>query len=107
MLLTLLPLHRLPADVAAAKTFRPSDAIHRLISAALRLGDGFAGGADVQHAPAIGENPAVLRHRAGVEDLDALDLGGFIQSLDARALPVIARIPFGRHHYRKRRIAEP
>src|SRR4051812_2195804 len=31
-----LPLHRLPADVAAAEAFGPVDAIHRLISAALR-----------------------------------------------------------------------
>ncbi len=81
-----LPFHRLPADVAAAEAFRPVDAVDRLIGALLRFGDGLAGRADVQHAAAIGEDVAVLRNRAGVEDLDALDLGGVVEPLDARAL---------------------
>ena len=38
----LLPLHCLPADVAAAETFRPADAINRLIGASLRLGNSLA-----------------------------------------------------------------
>src|SRR3954451_11155194 len=67
-LLALLPLHRLPADVAAAEAFGPLDAIDRLIGAALRLGDGLAHRADIEHASAIGENLAVLCQRTGVED---------------------------------------
>src|SRR4051812_32594450 len=70
-LLALLPLHRLPADVAAAEALGPADPIHRLIGAVLRLGDGFAHRADIEHASAIGEDLAVFRHRAGVEDFDA------------------------------------
>ena len=48
-----LPLHRLRADVAAAEAVGPIDAIDGLIGAALRLGDGLAGGADVEHAAAV------------------------------------------------------
>src|ERR1700736_4734625 len=86
----LLPLHRLPADVAAAKAFRPLDAVDRLVSPALRFRDALARGADVHHAPAIGQNMSVLRDRAGVEDLDALDFGGLIEVVDAGAFCVIA-----------------
>src|ERR1700686_2959489 len=37
-----LPLHRLPADVAPAKTFRPFDAIDRRIGARLRFRNALA-----------------------------------------------------------------
>ena len=37
VLAALLPLHRLPADVAAAEAVRPFDAVDRLIGAALRF----------------------------------------------------------------------
>jgi hypothetical protein len=37
-----LPLHRLPADIAAAEAFRPSDAIDRGVSAGLRFSNGLA-----------------------------------------------------------------
>ena len=73
------------------------------IGARLRLGDCLAQGTDVQHAAAIGENGAVLRPRSGMKDLDAVDLGGVIESLDARALGVVAGIALGRHHHRQRR----
>ena len=96
-------LHRLPADIAAAEAFRPFDAIDGLIGAPLRLQHGLARRADVQHAAAIGENGAVLRHRAGVKDLDALDFGGVIEPVDARALLVVAGIALGRHHHGERR----
>ena len=99
--------HRLPADVAAAKSFRPLDAIDRLIGAALRFGDGLADRADIQHAPAIGENGAVLCDRAGVEDFDALDFGCVVEPFDRGALVVIAGIAFRGHHHRQRGIVEP
>src|SRR4029453_17998687 len=95
------PFHRLPADVAAAKAFRPSDAVEPLIGATLRFGDGLACRADIQHAPAIGQNISVLRYRTGVEDFHALDLGGLIETLDAGAFRVIAGIPLRRHHHRQ------
>src|SRR5438128_12229711 len=105
--LLFLPLHRLPADVAAAKAFRPADAIHRHVSAALRLGDGVAGSADVEHASAIGENLAVLRHRAGVEDLDALDLGRLVEALDHRAFIIVTGITLSGHAHRERGLVVP
>src|SRR5512132_2306065 len=45
-----------PADVAAAETLRPVDAIHGLIGPRLRLGD--AGGArrDSEHPTAVGDD---------------------------------------------------
>ena len=62
------------------------------IGAPLRFAHGLARRADVQHAPAIGENFSVLRIRAGMENLDALDLGGVIEAFDHRAPGVVAWI---------------
>src|SRR5260370_29557210 len=67
----LLPFYRLPADIPAAESIRPFDAIDRLISAPLRFGDGLACRADVQHAAAIGENGSALRNRTRYEDYNA------------------------------------
>src|ERR1700753_3583501 len=102
-----LPLHRLPADIAAAKAFRPIDLVDRLIGALLCLEDGLAGCANVQHAAAIGENLSVLRHRAGVENLDAFDLGGLAESINYRALAVVAGIALGRHDHGERDVVLP
>src|SRR5215211_4559480 len=93
-----LLLHRLPCDIAAAKSIRPTDAIDRLIGALLCFCDGLAGRADIQHAATIGEDGAILGDRAGVEDFDPLDSSGVIKPLDARALLVIAGIAFRRHY---------
>jgi hypothetical protein len=103
LILRLLPLHRLPADIAPAETIRPSDPVDRRIGALLCLRDRLARGADIQHAPAIGEDVAVLRNRAGVEDLDTFDVAGVIQSLDADAFCVVVGIPLRRHHHRQRK----
>ena len=103
----LLLLHRLPGDVAAAEAVRPLDAVDRLIGARLRLAHVPAHGTDIQHAAAIGENGTILCHRAGVEDLDALDLRGVIEPLDPRALAVVAGIALRRHHHRQRRLGIP
>src|SRR5215471_2672961 len=100
--LPLFPLHSLPADVAAAKAFGPSDAVDRLIGPALRFRHGLAERADIEHAPAIGDDAAVLHRRAGVEDLDAFDLRGFIEAFDDRALAVVAGIALGRHDHGQR-----
>ena len=69
---SLLPLHRPPADVVAAEAVGPVDPADRRIGPALRLGHRLAGGGDVQHAPAIGDELAVLQRRAGMEDLRAV-----------------------------------
>src|SRR5260370_13350668 len=87
-----LRLHRLPGDVAAAEAVRPLDAVDRLIGARLRFADGLARRADVQHAAAIGEDGAVLCHRAGVEDFHTLDLCPVIEAPDTRAPGLVARI---------------
>src|SRR5882757_3473483 len=105
--LRLLPRHRLPADVAAAKAFRPTDTVDRLIGAILRLRHRLAERADIQHPPAVGDDAAVLRCRAGVKNLDAIDLGSLVEAADDGALAVVAGIAFGRHDHRQRGIVEP
>src|SRR5487761_2215531 len=107
LILRFLPLHGLPADIAPAETVGPFDAVDRRIGARLRFGDGLAGRADIQHASAIGEDVAVLRDHAGMEDFDAFDLAGLIQPPDAGAPGVIAGIPLCRHHHRQRRFGKP
>src|SRR5262249_19947927 len=77
-----LPLHRLPRGGAAAKAVGPVDASPRLVGAALPPRPTLAEGADIEHAPAIGDNAAALHRRAGVKNLDALDLGGLLQPFD-------------------------
>src|SRR5579872_4060583 len=64
----LLQLNRLPADIAPAKTLRPFYPIDRRISALPRFHDGLTGGADVEHAAAIGDELAIPHQRAGLED---------------------------------------
>src|ERR1700679_4189411 len=56
----LLLLDRLPADIAPAKSLRPFDPVDRGIGTLPRLHHGLAGGADIEHAAAIGENGAIL-----------------------------------------------
>src|SRR4051794_35675107 len=51
---------RLPADIAAAKTFRPANAVDRLVGARLRLRHGCPKRAHIEHAAAIGEDRAVF-----------------------------------------------
>src|SRR5439155_16039316 len=89
-----LALHRLPADVAAAKAIRPLDAVDRLIGALLRFRDGLACRADIQHAAAIGQNMSVLRYRAGVEDFHALDTCVLVEGLDTGDYCVSSWIAF-------------
>ena len=48
-----------------------------------------------------------LLGRAGVEDLDALDLGRRVEPFDHRALAVAAGIALRRHHHRERRVGKP
>src|SRR5580692_4828103 len=92
-----LPRHRLPADVAAAETLGPVDAVDRPVGALSRFGNSCSGRADVQHAPAIGENFPAVSLGAGMKYLDAFDLGGIIETFDHRALAVIAGITPGSH----------
>src|SRR5438552_2200702 len=94
-----LARHRPEADVAPAESVRPADAVDRRIGARLRLADGLAERRHVENTAAVGEDPAAFRPGAGVEDLDALHLGGIIEPRDHRALGVAAGIALGRHHH--------
>src|SRR3954454_12595793 len=100
-------LHRLPADVAAAEAFRPFDPVDCRVGAPLRLRDRLSGGAEVQHAPAIGENVSVLRNRSSMEELDALALADFIETPNDGPLAVITGIAPCGHDHRKRCILVP
>src|SRR5581483_412303 len=64
----LLARHRTEADVAAAEAARPADAVDRLVSTLLRLADRPAQRADIEYAPAVGDDAPALRLGAGVED---------------------------------------
>src|SRR5690242_12715929 len=80
--LTLLPLHRAPANVAAVEALRPINQFHRLIRARLRFAHVFAARADVEHAAAVRNNTAALAARAGMKDLDAVERSGCIEAID-------------------------
>src|SRR5262249_35555752 len=103
----LFPLHGLPADVPAAKAFRPFDAVDGLIGALLRFRHGLAERADVEPAAAIGDDAAVFHGRAGVEDLDAFDLCSLIEPLDHRSLAIVAGIAPGGHDHGERGFVIP
>src|SRR6185312_16938555 len=103
----LLRLHGLRAYVAAAEAVGLFDAIDCLIGAVSRLGHGLAHRADVQHAPAVGEDGVILRDGAGVEDFHAVDPHGVIEPVDARALPVVAGIALRGHDHGDRRLGVP
>src|SRR5262245_20223813 len=61
-----------PAYVAATKSFRPVDAIDRPVGPFLRFSHIFAKSRDTENAPTHGDEPAVLRGGAGLEDLDII-----------------------------------
>src|SRR5262245_21439718 len=103
----LVPLYRAPADVTPAKAVGPFDAVDGSISATLRIANGLAARANIEHAPAIGENSVAVSLGAGVEDFHTLDLAGRIEAFNERALVVVARIAFRRHHDCKRRVRIP
>ena len=98
----LLPLDRPPADVAAAEAFRPSDPVDGLIGALLRFADGPAQRADVQHAPAIGEDAPSFATVPAWKISTPSIFGGLIEAFDARALLVVAGIALGRHDHGER-----
>src|ERR1700710_999916 len=100
----LLPRHRLPADVAAAKTFRPSDLVDRRIGALLGFGDCLADSANVEHTSAIAENVRSIGLGAGMKDLDAFDLRRLVQALDEKTLAVVAGVSLGCHDHRQRHV---
>src|SRR5229473_3219501 len=81
---------RSTASYAQRNAYEPVDRIHCPDAICRRY---------IEHAPAIGENVSVLRDRAGVEDLGALDLGGLFEPIDAGALGDIAGIALRRDHH--------
>src|SRR5262249_38005673 len=100
-----LPLHRPKPDVAAAEAIRPFDLVDSLISPRLRLRR--AECTALEHPAAIGENPAILATRAGVEDFDAFDFFRVGEPCDLRAPDVVARIAPGGHDDSERRFGIP
>src|SRR5579871_4669438 len=104
---TALALDGTPADVAATESVGPFDLLDRRISAGLRLRCGFAASADVEHTSAVRKNACTIAASASMEDFHALERRRLIQSFDARALGIISRITFRRHHHRKRRVVIP
>src|SRR5579871_3623215 len=103
----LLPLNRAPADVAPAKSFRPVDQVDRAIRTFARITYGLAHRANVQHAAAIGDDVTAAAPGAGVKDLDVLDCPGLVETLDDRALAVVAGITLRRHDHGDRGVVIP
>src|SRR5262245_15349656 len=101
------PLHRAPANVAAAKALRPVDLVHGGIGAVLRLANVAAAGGDVEHAAAIGKDAVAVAPGAGMENLHAGDTRGLGEALDLRSLGVSAGIALGRHDHAERGIVGP
>src|SRR5687767_4625323 len=85
-------LERALADVAPAEAFRPSDAVHGGIGALLRLRHGLAQRADIEHAPAIGDDLSVFSAGAGMENFHAFDLRRLFEARDHAAFGVAAGI---------------
>src|SRR5664279_1618058 len=84
--------HRLPADIAAAESIRPLDAVDRGIGALLGFAHILASRAHIKHTPAIGEDAVAVGLGAGVKNFDALDQTRRVEPFDRRALGVISRI---------------
>src|SRR5437588_12975078 len=78
----LFPCHRPPADVAPTEAVRPTDFVDRRVGARLCLADAAPPRAYVEHAPAMGDEASALHPRAGVENLDAVELGRGVEPLD-------------------------
>src|SRR5579872_4173650 len=83
---------RPPADVAAAETLGPIDAVDRRVGAALRLGHGPAARHHVEDAAAVGDEAAVLAPCPGVEDRHQRIRGGGLEAADLGAAPGLAGI---------------
>src|SRR3569833_421563 len=98
---------RLPADVAAAKAIRPIDLVDSGIGACLGFRHGLATRTDIEHATAIGDDRAILFFGSGVEYLDAVELGGGIETADHGAFFVTAWISLGGHDHGERCIGVP
>src|SRR3979490_740096 len=85
-------LHRPEPNIAAAEAVGPSDAVDGLVGARLRLTDGLAERADVEHAAAVGEDAGAVGLAAAKEDFDAFDFSGCVEPFDDRAFGVAAGI---------------
>ena len=104
----LLPLHRLPADVAAAEPARPADPVHRPIGPRLRLASRSSPIAEtLSTRPPFASTWPSLACVPAWKISHALDRGRLVEPLDHRALPVGARITVRRHHHRQRGVRIP
>ena len=84
------------------------DAVDGAVGETLRGTDGLAERADVEHAPAVGAEVAVLiAGGAGVKDFHALDLGGGLDALDQRAFAVSAGVSVRGHDHAERGLRMP
>src|SRR5215468_10069979 len=86
------------ADVAAAETVGPVDALDRRVSLGPGVGHGLAKRGDAEHATAVGQDAAAVGLGAGVKDDGVLHLSSVVEAADDRALGVGAGITLGRHH---------
>src|SRR4029077_7375778 len=76
------PFDRLPTDIAPAEALRPVDFVHRRISVRGRLPYRAGKSADIEHATAVGEDPAAIGPGASMKDFDAFDRGRCVKALD-------------------------
>src|SRR5689334_24044228 len=86
-----LPGEGAPADIAPAEAARPVDKVDGVVGAFLCFRHGLAERRDIQHAAALGEQPAIAAAlRAGMEDRDARQCSSFIEPADFAALGIAA-----------------
>src|SRR6185312_13548600 len=97
-----------PADVAAAESLGPADAVDDGVGLVARHAHVLAPGDDSEHAAAIGEEPPVDALGAGMEDLDrGIALRRLAEALDLGALHGITGIALGGEHDGDRAVGIP
>ena len=110
-LLGRFPLHRAPADVAAAEAVRPVDPVDRRIGRRLRLGDGRCPCAvTLSTRPPLATSSPSLQRRAGMEDLRRRRRVGRLEAADRRppfAARRDSRSPPSRRSAPRRRASAP
>src|SRR5690606_33076372 len=90
---------RAPPDVAAIEALRPVDPADGLVGAIAGFAYAAPARGDVENAPTVGDESGTVAPRAGVEDLDARDLGGLLEPADLGAFDGCAGITFGSKHH--------
>ncbi len=102
-----LIVQRLVADVFPAPGTAKADAFHCAVGGQLGGRNAGTQRRDAQHAATIGDDLAVAKGRAGVEDFDVGEFFGFVQAADRVASLILAGIAFAGHHDAHRRARVP